>query len=182
MKILGVSVNWKWDRLVTYWLALVGSTFHANYLLWKQFALNVRSFLLGKIRKYFKMLSAEIFAQHAKHKWNIKESEWLSFNNLIGWTVTIFFLFAHYSQWWYGPHHAKAWLQAYVDMKAQISLHIRAGWSGPSLSTNRIIVYNRMFQRRANAQVKLCACAGWCESTHFGHAWRHFFTWHVQYE
>ena len=23
MKILGVSVNWKWDRLVTYWLALV---------------------------------------------------------------------------------------------------------------------------------------------------------------
>ena len=25
MKIVGVSVNWKWDRLVTYWLALVGS-------------------------------------------------------------------------------------------------------------------------------------------------------------
>ena len=23
MKILGVLVNWKWDRLVTYWLALV---------------------------------------------------------------------------------------------------------------------------------------------------------------
>ena len=23
MKIFGVSVNWKWDRLVTYWLALV---------------------------------------------------------------------------------------------------------------------------------------------------------------
>ena len=23
MKILGVSVNWKWDKLVTYWLALV---------------------------------------------------------------------------------------------------------------------------------------------------------------
>ena len=23
MEILGVSVNWKWDRLVTYWLALV---------------------------------------------------------------------------------------------------------------------------------------------------------------
>ena len=23
MKIMGVSVNWKWDRLVTYWLALV---------------------------------------------------------------------------------------------------------------------------------------------------------------
>ena len=23
MKIVGVSVNWKWDRLVTYWLALV---------------------------------------------------------------------------------------------------------------------------------------------------------------
>ena len=23
MKILGVSVDWKWDRLVTYWLALI---------------------------------------------------------------------------------------------------------------------------------------------------------------
>ena len=30
MKILGVSVNWKWDRLVTYWLALVESGENKN--------------------------------------------------------------------------------------------------------------------------------------------------------
>ena len=27
MKIVGASVNWKWDRLVTYWLALVAQIF-----------------------------------------------------------------------------------------------------------------------------------------------------------
>ena len=32
MKILGVSVNWKWDRLVTYWLALVYDVWQAKVL------------------------------------------------------------------------------------------------------------------------------------------------------
>ena len=27
------------------------------------------------------------------------------------------------------------------------------------------------------ARMRLCACAGWCESAHFAHTWRHFFAW-----
>ena len=40
--------------------------------------------------------------------------------------------------------------------KAQINLRIRAVWSGPTLSANRIIRYFRMYQWRANARMKLC--------------------------
>ena len=59
---------------------------------------------------------------------------------------------------------------------AQISLRIRAVWSGPSLSANRIIGYYRMLQWRANVWMILCACAGWSESAHhFTDIWRHFF-------
>ena len=32
MKIMGVSVSWKWDRLVTYWLALVGSEWWLSWI------------------------------------------------------------------------------------------------------------------------------------------------------
>ena len=60
--------------------------------------------------------------------------------------------------------------------KAQISLHIRAVWSGPSLSANRIIGHYRMRQWKANVRMRLCACVGWicicafCArwKTHFG--------------
>ena len=45
--------------------------------------------------------------------------------------------------------------------KAQISLRIRAIWSGPSVSANRIIGCNRMYQWRVNARVRLCACVEW---------------------
>ena len=45
--------------------------------------------------------------------------------------------------------------------KAQISLSIRAVWSGPSLSANRIIGHYRMYKWRANTQMRLCACAEW---------------------
>ena len=59
--------------------------------------------------------------------------------------------------------------------KAQISLRIRAVWSGPSLSANRIIGHYRMYQLRANARMRLCACVGWiwicafcaCSKIHF---------------
>ena len=60
---------------------------------------------------------------------------------------------------------------------AQIRLRIRAVWSGPSLSANRIVGYYRMFQRKANAQMSFRACAEWCKSTHFAHARRNFFAW-----
>ena len=53
--------------------------------------------------------------------------------------------------------------------KAQISLRVRAVWSGPSLSANRFIGYYRMFEWRAKARMTLCACAGWSESVHVAH-------------
>ena len=59
--------------------------------------------------------------------------------------------------------------------KAQIRLRIRAVWSGPSLSADRIIGYYRMFQWRANAWMRPCACTGWCESAHFAHVRRRLF-------
>ena len=54
-----------------------------------------------------------------------------------------------------------------------------AVWSGPSQSANRIIWHCRLYQRRANARMKLCACAGWiwisafcaCSKTHLRLAW-----------
>ena len=49
--------------------------------------------------------------------------------------------------------------------KAQISLHIRAVCSGPSLSANWIIGYYRMYEWRADSQMILFACARWCKST-----------------
>ena len=44
--------------------------------------------------------------------------------------------------------------------KAQISLHICTFWSGPSLSTNRLFGYYRMYEWRAAAGMILCTCAG----------------------
>ena len=58
-----------------------------------------------------------------------------------------------------GPSHAK---RVFGYMRtAQISLRIRAVWSGPSLSANRIIGHYKMYQRRANARMRLCAYVGW---------------------
>ena len=57
-----------------------------------------------------------------------------------------------------GPSHAKKCLRDMRTAKTQINLHIRAAWSGPSLSANRIIGYYRMFEWRAKAQMILCAC------------------------
>ena len=62
--------------------------------------------------------------------------------------------------------------------RTQISLYI---WSGPSLSTNRIIEYYKMYKWRPKAWL-LEKCipfvpymAGWPESVHIAHVWRHFF-------
>ena len=48
--------------------------------------------------------------------------------------------------------------------KAQISLHIRAAWSGTSLSANSIIGYYRMYDWRAKTWMILCAYTGWSDS------------------
>ena len=61
--------------------------------------------------------------------------------------------------------------------KVKISLRIRAVWSGPSLSANRIIGYRGMYEWRAKARMILCACAGWSEFAYFAHVRRHFFAW-----
>ena len=46
-------------------------------------------------------------------------------------------------------------------VKAQISLRIRAVWSAPSLSANRIIGHYKMYGWRANARIRLCAYVEW---------------------
>ena len=62
--------------------------------------------------------------------------------------------------------------------KAQISLRIRAVWSGPSRSTNRIIGYYKIYERRTKVRIVLCTCAWWSESAHVR---RHFFGWRETY-
>ena len=69
-----------------------------------------------------------------------------------------------------GSRHAKTCLRTMRTAKVQISLHIRAGWSGPLLSDSGIIGYNRMYK--------------W-EQMHgyfarFAHV--HFFTWRGPYD
>ena len=66
--------------------------------------------------------------------------------------------------------------------KAQISLRIRAVWSGSSLSANRIISYYRMYEWRANTKMILFACAGWSESLYFANDRRHYFAWRGPYK
>ena len=51
--------------------------------------------------------------------------------------------------------------------KAQISLRVRAVWSRPSLSANRITGYYEMYELWAKAQSILCACTGWSETATF---------------
>ena len=76
-----------------------------------------------------------------------------------------------------GPRDAKHVFGHMRSAKAQIRLRIRAVWSGPSMPTNRVIGHCRMYQWRANARVRFCACMGWiwiyafcaCLKTHF---WR----------
>ena len=63
---------------------------------------------------------------------------------------------------------------------AQIRLRIRAVWSGPLLSANRIIGYYRMCQRRVNARMRLCPRSAWLE-WHFAHARGHVFAWRGPY-
>ena len=79
-----------------------------------------------------------------------------------------------------GPRHAKTCLRAYAgnegpDQPAHPHILIRTLLSA-SLSAN-IIGYYRVFQWRANARMRLCACARWCESAYFAHARRHSFAW-----
>ena len=57
--------------------------------------------------------------------------------------------------------------------KAQIRLRIRAVWSGPSLSANRIIGYYRIYEWRAKARMTLCAWAWWSKSARLAHARKH---------
>ena len=74
---------------------------------------------------------------------------------------------------WIEPCHVKTSLCGFMQTaKAQISLRISTIWSGPSLSTNRIIGYYIMYECRAKAWMILSACPGWSESGHFAHVWR----------
>ena len=59
-------------------------------------------------------------------------------------------------------------------VKTQNGLHIHAVWAGPSLSTNRITGYYRMYEWRVKAQMTICNCAGRFELAHFVHVQRPF--------
>ena len=65
--------------------------------------------------------------------------------------------------------------------KAQVSLRIRAGSSGPSLSANKIIGYYRMYEWRVKARMILCACAELSYLAHFAQVRRHIFAWRGLY-
>ena len=66
-------------------------------------------------------------------------------------------------------------------VKAQIRLRRCSIWSGPSLSTNRISGYYRVYEWRAKAWMILCTCAGWSVSANFAHVLRHCFAWHGRF-
>ena len=63
--------------------------------------------------------------------------------------------------------------------KAQISLRIRAVWSGPSLSAKRIVGNYRIYFGEYSLYV---AAHAWDDpdSVHFAHARRHIFVWRPQ--
>ena len=86
--------------------------------------------------------------------------------------------FAHIRRYffvWRGP--LKRVLGHMRTAKSQISLRIRAVWSSPSLTANRITGYNRMYERRAKARVILCSRAWRSDSAHFARVRRYFFAW-----
>ena len=60
-------------------------------------------------------------------------------------------------------------------VRVLIGLRGRAVRSGPSLSANRILGYNRMYEWRVDFPVILCAWAGWSEFVYFAHVRRNFF-------
>ena len=65
--------------------------------------------------------------------------------------------------------------------KAQIRLRIRAVWSVPSLSANRIISNYRIYIWRSKARIILSTREGWSQKAHFAHARRYFFASHCSY-
>ena len=65
--------------------------------------------------------------------------------------------------------------------KAQIRLRIRAVWSGPELSANRIIGHYWMYWMGANAWMRLCACVGWIWICAFCACWKTHLAWRGPY-
>ena len=65
--------------------------------------------------------------------------------------------------------------------KAQISLRIRAVWSGPSLSANIIMDTIDFFNGEQIPGWDFAHVQEWCWSLHFAHARRHFFAWRGPY-
>ena len=86
---------------------------------------------------------------------------------------------------WHTPHvhsylgHAKRKL-VYGHMRtatAQIKLHTRAVWSGPSLSANSITGYYRMYQWRPKTPNETLRMLRMFQSAPFAHVRRHVFAW-----
>ena len=94
----------------------------------------------------------------------------------LGVYVRMFVFWSCGSQCYVGSAMRKRVFGHMRTAKAQISLRMRAAWSGPSLFANRLTRYLRMYEWRAKVRMTLCACTGWSESAHFEHDRRHFFS------
>ena len=102
--------------------------------------------------------------------------EFSSYENKTYYRLSLYhflFYFIH------GPRQTKACYRVYADREGQAQ---PANYFLPSLSVNRIIEFKRMYEWIAKALMILCACAGWSDSAHIAHVWRHFFTWRPIYE
>ena len=91
----------------------------------------------------------ESYVEQYRHWLDPCLTGWWSFSTLL---IILFWM----EGFLYEPHQAKNCLQVVRIEKAQISLCICTVWSGPSLSTNRIIGYYRMYKWRAKARMIFC--------------------------
>ena len=129
-----------------------------------------------------KLASIEIVSiAFTNHQWNGVAAAWdfgqrVRLINSISFTCSMLLDISEFNE---NAHMGLA-MQKHVfghirTAKAQISLRIRADWSGLFLSGIRSSLHYRNYQWRANVRMKLCACAGWiwicifyaCSKTHF---------------
>ena len=74
-----------------------------------------------------------------------------------------------------GPRDAKTSLRAYADRMPRSAC--ASAQSDQGLHCPLTESFDTTEQWRTKAQMRPCACAGWCESAYFAHAQRYFFAW-----
>ena len=74
----------------------------------------------------------------------------------------------------YGPRHAKPSLDICWRRRPRLACALAQSDQGLCCPQQNHWIL-KMFKWSGNALMGLCVCAGWCESVHFAHVWRHFF-------